>query len=65
MGRACGSAREEVTRSEGVNQKEKCISVRVPMAPELERPVREVAACEEEWDSAGELSWLGRIPRED
>jgi hypothetical protein len=55
-------AREEATRSEGANRKEKCISVRVPMTRGLDRSVREVASCREEWASVGEL---GRTLGED
>jgi hypothetical protein len=57
-----GLERREAMRSEGANRKEKCISVRVLMTRGLDRSVREVASCGQEWASVGEL---GRILGED
>jgi hypothetical protein len=57
--------REEVTRFEDANQKEKCISVRAPMTRGPNGSAREAVAYGEERAGAGELSQLGRIPGED
>jgi hypothetical protein len=57
--------RQEATRMEGTNQKEKCISMRAPTARGPNGPVRKVMACREEWAGIGELGRLGRIPGED
>jgi hypothetical protein len=67
MGGAHGSAREVRGGYEIGSRKPKgkCISMRAPVARGPDVPMREVAACEEERVSAGELGWLGQIIGED
>jgi hypothetical protein len=57
--------REEAMRLQGAKQKEKCISVRAPMARGPDVLAREAVACGEERVGEGELVLLDRITGED